>query len=66
MPPAELREAVGIRHRQTFRMNYMRPALEKGLIEPTIPDKPTSRPQRYRLTAKGRAWLAEDPGGRTR
>jgi len=29
-----------------------------GIAEHTPPDKPTSRLQKYRLTAQGRAWLA--------
>jgi hypothetical protein len=37
--------------------------MEADLIEMTIPDKPTSGNQRYRLTAKGRAWLATRKAG---
>ena len=53
----DLRGALGIRHRQNFRENYLHPALKQGLIEYTLPDKPNSRLQQYRLTDKGRARL---------
>lgn len=41
-------------HRPTFRANYLHPALGQDLIERTIPEKPNSRLQKYRLTEKGR------------
>jgi len=55
----ELRELLDLKHRPTFRENYLHPALEMGVIENTIPDKPNSRLQKYRLTDKGRARLEE-------
>ena len=55
----ELRELVDISHRHTFRENYLHPALRADLIEMTIPDKPNSRNQKYRLTAKGRQIVEE-------
>jgi hypothetical protein len=41
-------------HRPTFRANYLQPAIAAGLLEYTLPEKPQSRLQKYRLTAKGR------------
>ncbi|WP_441375360.1 Fic family protein [Acinetobacter lwoffii] len=46
---AELMQLVGLTHRATFQKNYLNPAIEVGLIERTIPDKPKSPKQRYRL-----------------
>ena len=49
-----LRSALGLKNDEYFRRAYLRPALQAGLIEMTIPDKPRSQHQRYRLTPKGR------------
>ena len=57
--PASLRSELGLKHRSRFRENYIHPALDAGLIEYTIPDKPNSRLQKYRLTEKGRQFLLE-------
>jgi ATP-dependent DNA helicase RecG len=57
LSPKSLRQQLGLSHRQNFRDNYLHPAIDEGLIEMTIPDKPTSRNQKYRLTGKGRAAL---------
>ena len=45
---SQLMERLGLSHRPTFRKNYLRPALDAGLIEMTVPDKPNSRNQKYR------------------
>ncbi len=44
----ELMKMLGLSHRPTFRKNYLNPALEQGLIERTIPDKPNSKNQKYK------------------
>ena len=38
---------------------YLKPALIAELIEMTLADKPNSRLQKYRLTAKGQRWLEQ-------
>jgi len=57
--PKEIRDTLGLSHRQTFRENYLHPALEQGLIKQTIPEKPNSRLQKYRLTEKGKEILSK-------
>lgn len=42
-----LMEKLGLKSKEGFRKNYLRPAIEKNLIHRTIPDKPNSRNQRY-------------------
>ena len=44
----EMMALVNLRHRPTFRDNYLLPCMEGGLIVMTVPDKPNSRNQRYR------------------
>ncbi|CCO22602.1 Fic family protein [Maridesulfovibrio hydrothermalis] len=49
----ELQTALGLKDRKSFRELYLKPALGEGLVEMTLPDKPNSRNQKYRLTEKG-------------
>ena len=58
-PITELMVLAKRRNRTKFRDQVLRPLLEVGLLEMTIPDKPRSSKQKYRLTAKGRDLLAE-------
>ena len=44
----EMMALVSLRHRPTFRDNYLLPCMEGGLIVMTVPDKPNSRNQRYK------------------
>jgi ATP-dependent DNA helicase RecG len=54
--------ALRLADREHFRKSYLAPAIEQGVIEMTLPDKPNSRSQRYRLTALGQRWLAAQTG----
>ncbi|MCF7849559.1 MAG: Fic family protein [Kiritimatiellales bacterium] len=49
----ELRQLLGLKNDEHFRKAYIKPALEFGVLEMTIPNKPNSRLQKYRLTPLG-------------
>lgn len=51
----EIQDRLGLKAEKNFRLLYLRPALDMGLIEMTIPDKPRSPRQCYRLTLAGQA-----------
>ena len=53
MTGQELRQVLALKDTKHFRKTYLQPALDAGLIEMTLPDKPHSRRQRYRLTPVG-------------
>ena len=56
-PRVALQEAAALKDREHFRESYLEPLVNAGWLARTIPDKPASRLQTYRLTEKGRAWL---------
>ncbi|MBQ2242737.1 MAG: hypothetical protein II318_00810 [Bacteroidales bacterium] len=55
MGRSELQELLFIKNRDYFRTDYLNSAISNGYIELTIPEKPNSQNQKYRLTAKGLA-----------
>ena len=55
----ELMEYPKRTDRTKFRNQVLNPLLKDGLLEMTIPDKPQSSKQKYRLTDKGRKLLEE-------
>ena len=59
MSRRQIRESLGLTGEEHFGVAYLKPALEIGLIEMTLLDKPTSRAQRYRLTPLGHLWLKD-------
>ena len=54
MTRQQLQVALKLKNDEHFRKAYLVPALKAGLIEMTIPGKPQSSKQKYRLTEKGR------------
>ena len=49
----ELLEKMGLKDRENFLDNYLKPALSERLIEPLYPNQPRHPKQKYRLTEKG-------------
>ena len=53
----EIQSLVGVKHRQTFRENYLNALIGQRWLGRTIPDKPKGRLQRYQITDEGMKWL---------
>ena len=53
MTRSEIMKKLGLKDEKHFRENYQQVAVKLGLIEMTIPDKPRSSKQKYRVTEKG-------------
>jgi ATP-dependent DNA helicase RecG len=53
----ELQDALGLKNREYFRKEYLKPAIKAGLIELTLPGKRRSKKQKYRITEKGKIFL---------
>lgn len=57
MSRAELMAVLNLKDKKHFRTHYRQAALAAGVLEMTVPDKPQSCHQKYRLTASGRQWI---------
>ena len=53
----ELLASIGLSNAYLNYKRHIVPLLEQGLIAMTLPEKPQSRLQRYRLTPQGQALL---------
>lgn len=63
MSAADLMEALHIKDRKHFRDAFLQPSLNGTFVEMTIPEKPSSPLQKYRLTETGRIALKKSRGG---
>jgi len=59
MSRSQLMEILELKNRPHFSTNYLEPAIREDLIEMTLPDKPKSKNQKYRLTFKGKKLKGE-------
>ena len=59
MTRKEIQARLGLKDEKHFRQSYQQPAIARKLIEMTIPDRPNSRLQKYRITRAGMAYLKE-------
>jgi ATP-dependent DNA helicase RecG len=51
----DLQEILRLKNAEHFRKTYLLPVINARLVEMTLPDKPKSRLQRYRLKESGQA-----------
>jgi len=59
MKRQEIQASLGLKHEDHFREAYLVRSLKLGVIEMTIPDKPRSSKQRYRITSLGEKILKQ-------
>lgn len=64
MTREKLQRKLALSDREYFRTNYLIPAIKNEIIEMTIPDKPKSKNQKYRLTTKGNEYKKINRSGR--
>jgi len=55
----DLMEIVGRTDRTKFRNQILKPLLDNGLLQMTVPEKPRSSNQRYQITEQGRMVLEQ-------
>jgi ATP-dependent DNA helicase RecG len=59
MTRGEIMKKLDLKNRMHFSKAYLKPAMTGGHVEMTIPEKPNSRLQKYRLTRKGKTYVAQ-------
>jgi hypothetical protein len=57
MSREEILSKLELKNRDNLRRVYLKPALESGFIELTLPGKLRSKKQKYRITEKGKIFL---------
>lgn len=64
MTTAEIMLKMQLTHREHFRQSHLLQALNMQIVAMTIPEKPNSKNQKYRLTPKGMQFKNELGGGK--
>lgn len=54
----EIMDLLRLKNRSHFSKEYLKPALENGLLEPIYPKQPSHPKQKYRLTDRGKSYLS--------
>lgn len=60
MTRKQIQAKLGLKDEKHFRKKYQQPAVAQGFIEMTVPDKPNSRLQKYRITPKGISYIRKN------
>jgi len=58
---SQLQERTGMRHAANFLARHLKPLLDAGLMELTMPDSPNAPNQQYRTTRLGMQLLSAWP-----